>query len=128
MLATLDRTDELLLLTSLDVPTIKNVRLSLQTLELLSFPRDRVKVVLNRANSKVGMQRKEVESALEMPVRYEVPSDRAVPVAVNRGNPAVLGDARADFSRAVRELAKSLVTAQAAAKERKKFLAALAKA
>src|SRR5689334_7321954 len=128
MLATLDRTDELLLLTSLDVPTIKNVRLSLQTLELLSFPADRIKVVLNRANSKVGMQRKEVESALEMGVRYEIPSDRAVPLAVNRGNPAVLADGKSDFSRAVKELAKSLVTAQAAAKERKKFLAALAKA
>jgi pilus assembly protein CpaE len=128
MLATLDRTDELLLLTSLDVPTIKNVRLSLQTLELLSFPNDRIKVVLNRANSKVGMQRKEVESALEMVVSYEVPSDRAVPLAVNRGNPAVLADGKTDFSRSVRELAKSLVTAQAAAKERKKFLAALARA
>jgi pilus assembly protein CpaE len=128
MLATLDRTDELLLLTSLDVPTIKNVRLSLQTLELLSFPQDRIKVVLNRANSKVGMQRKEVESALEMVVHHEVPSDRAVPLAVNRGNPAVMADAKSEFSRSVRELAKSLVTAQAAAKERKKFLAALARA
>jgi pilus assembly protein CpaE len=128
MLATLDRTDELLLLTSLDVPTIKNVRLSLQTLELLSFPQDRIKVVLNRANSKVGMQRKEVESALELGVRHEVPSDRAVPLSVNRGNPAVLADPKCDFSRAVRELAKSLVTAQTVAKERKKFLAALARA
>src|SRR5436190_1816444 len=127
MLATLDRTDELLLLTSLDVPTIKNVRLSLQTLELLSFPQDRIKVVLNRANSKVGMQRKEVEAALEMGVRHEVPSDRAVPLAVNRGNPAVLADGKSEFSRSVRELAKSLVTAQAVAKERKKFLAALAR-
>src|SRR5881296_1846591 len=116
MLATLDRTDELLLLTSLDVPTIKNVRLSLQTLELLSFPNDRVKVVLNRANSKVGMQKKEVEAALEMGVRREVPSDRAVPLAVNRGNPAVLADGKSEFSRSVRELAKSLVTAQAVAK------------
>src|SRR5438552_8309237 len=127
MLATLDRTDELLLLTSLDVPTIKNVRLSLQTLELLSFPSDRIRVVLNRANSKVGMQRKEVESALEMGVRHEVPSDRAVPLAVNRGNPAVLSDSKSEFSRSVRELAKSLVTAQAVAKERKKFLTALAR-
>src|SRR6476620_5057527 len=128
MLATLDRTDELLLLTSLDVPTIKNVRLSLQTLELLSFPQQRIKVVLNRANSKVGMQRKEVESALEMGVRHEVPSDRAVPLAVNQGNPAVLADSKSEFSRSVRELAKSRVTAQAVAKERKKFLAALARA
>ena len=51
MLATLDRTDELLLLASLDVPTLKNVRLSMHTLDLLSFPHNRVRIVLNRANS-----------------------------------------------------------------------------
>ena len=38
MLATLDRTDELFLLCGLDVPTLKNVKLALQTLEMLSFP------------------------------------------------------------------------------------------
>ena len=108
MLATLDRTDELLLLCGLDVPTIKNVRLSLQTLELLSFPTERIRVVLNRANSNVGMKRGEVEAALEQSVRFEIPSDRAVPLAVNRGNPAVVSDPKADFSRAVREMAKAL--------------------
>jgi pilus assembly protein CpaE len=125
MLATLDRTDELLLLCGLDVPTLKNVRLSLQTLELLSFPTDRIKLVLNRANSKVGMKPKEVEAALEREIAYEVPSDRSVPLAVNRGNPAVLSDAKADFSRAVRAMAKQLVAAQAAAKQKKSFLASL---
>ncbi len=106
MLATLDRTDELLLVCSLDVPTLKNVRLALQTLELLSFPSERIRLVLNRANSKVGMKPGEVESALEVKVRFSIPSDRAVPIAVNRGNPAVLADARADFSRAVRDMAR----------------------
>jgi pilus assembly protein CpaE len=125
MLATLDRTDELLLLCGLDVPTLKNVRLSLQTLELLSFPPDRIKLVLNRANSKVGMKPKEVEAALEREISYEIPSDRSVPLAVNRGNPAVLSDSKADFSRAVRAMAKELVAAQAAAKQKKSFLASL---
>ncbi len=109
MLATLDRTDELLLLCGLDVPTIKNVRLSIQTLELLSFPPERIRVVLNRANSNVGMKRSEVEAALEAKVRFELPSDRAVPLAVNRGNPAVLADAGCDFSRGVRDMAKGLL-------------------
>jgi pilus assembly protein CpaE len=115
MLATLDRTDELLLVCSLDVPTLKNVRLALQTLDLLSFPKERIKLVLNRANSKVGMKPGEVEGALETKVRFEIPSDRAVPISVNRGNPAVLADARAEFSRAVREMAKSVVPAEAEA-------------
>jgi pilus assembly protein CpaE len=108
MLATLDRTDELLLLCGLDVPTVKNVKLSLQTLELLSFPQDRVRVLLNRANTKVGMAKKEVEGALETKVRFEVPSDRAVPLAVNRGNPAVLSDPGCDFSQALRSVAKQI--------------------
>jgi pilus assembly protein CpaE len=121
MLATLDSTDELLLVCGLDVPTIKNVRLSLQTLELLSFPTERIRVVLNRANSNVGMKRGEVEAALEQRVRYEVPSDRAVPLAVNRGNPAVVSDAKADFSRAVREMAKSLQPAEPRESRRKSW-------
>jgi len=119
MLATLDRTDELLLLCGLDVPTIKNVRLSIQTLELLSFPPDRIKVVLNRANSNVGMKRTEVEAALETKVRFEIPSDRAVPLAVNRGNPAVLADAGCDFSRSIREMAKGLLAPEQEKKRRR---------
>src|ERR687891_580768 len=107
MLATLDRTDELLLLCALDVPTLKNVRLSLQTLELLSFPSDRIRVVLRKTSTKVGMKPREVEGALERKVAFEVPSDGAVPLAVNRGNPLVLSDGRSDFSKAIREMAKA---------------------
>jgi pilus assembly protein CpaE len=129
MLATLDRTDELLMLSGLDVPTLKNVRLSLQTLELLSFPTARIQFVLNRANSKVGMSKKEVEGALDMKIAYEVPSDRAVPLAVNRGNPAVLSDAGSEFAGSIRRLAQGLVTASpVAAKKPKKGLFSLAKA
>jgi pilus assembly protein CpaE len=112
MLATLDRTDQLLLVSSLDVPTIKNVRLSLQTLELLSFPTKRIKVVLNRANSNVGLKRSEVEAALEVKVAYEVPSDRAVPVSVNRGSPAVISESGSEAARALRQMAETLLPAE----------------
>jgi pilus assembly protein CpaE len=129
MLATLDRTDELLLLCSLDVPTLKNLRLALQTLELLSFPKQRIRIVLNRSNSKVGMKQNEVEGALGMKVRYEVPSDRAVPLAVNRGKPVVLDEEGADVSRAIRGMAKNLFPAQDehAAKKQRRLLPAFAR-
>jgi pilus assembly protein CpaE len=129
MLATLDRTDELMMLCGLDVPTLKNVRLSLQTLELLSFPTARISFVLNRANSKVGMSKKEVEGALGVKITHEVPSDRAVPLAVNRGNPAVLADGGADFSGAIKKIAKALVAQPQQQKKAKRgFLPSLAKA
>ncbi len=124
MLATLDQTDELLLLCSLDVPTLKNVRLSLQTLELLSFPMRKIGIVLNRANSKVGMKEGEVETALEQKVRFRIPSDRAVPLSVNKGVPVVVDDAGADFTREVRSLAKALAHPDPAqAPKRRRFLA-----
>jgi pilus assembly protein CpaE len=105
MLATLDRTDMLLLLCGLDIPTIKNVRLGLQTLELLSFPTERIRVILNRANTNVGLKRSEVEETLRTKVHVELPSDRAVPMAVNGGKPVALAEPGADFSKAVRGLA-----------------------
>ena len=126
MLATLDRTDELVMLCGLDVPTLKNVRLSMQTLELLSFPAQRIRFLLNRANSKVGMKKSEVESALDVKIRFEVPSDRAVPLGVNRGQPPVISEAGSDFARAIREVAKALVTPEAPKKRR--MFAALARA
>src|SRR3954452_3576499 len=118
MLATLDRTDELLLLCALDVPTLKNVRLSLQTLELLSFPTERIKVVLRRTSAKVGLSPKEVEGALERKLAFELPADGAVALAVNRGNPLVLAEPKAEFSREITTMAKSLIpTAKSTARQ-----------
>jgi pilus assembly protein CpaE len=110
MLATLDRTDILLLLCGLDIPTIKNVRLGLQTLELLSFPNERIRVILNRANTNVGLKRSEVEDTLRTKVHVELPSDRAVPMAVNRGKPVALAEPGADFSKAIRDLSDMIAT------------------
>jgi pilus assembly protein CpaE len=128
MLATLDRTDELLLLSSLDEPTLKNLRLALQTLELLSFPKQRIKIVLNRSNSKVGMKQNEVEGALGMKVRFEIPSDRAVPLSVNRGKPVVLDEEGADVSKAIRQMAKSLFPVEAAKAGKRRLVPAFGKA
>jgi pilus assembly protein CpaE len=105
------------------VPTLKNVRLSLQTLELLSFPNDRVKVVLRRTGAKVGMNPREVESALERKVDFEVPSDAAVPLSVNRGHPLVLAEPRSDFAKAVKDIAKAVATAQQPQKAKRKLFA-----
>jgi pilus assembly protein CpaE len=119
MLATLDRTDELVVLCGLDVPTLKNVRLALQTLELLSFPVNRIRFVLNRANSKVGLSKREVEAALEVTISNEIPSERIVPLSVNRGTPAVLSDPGSDYAKSVLQIAKAVLATPATAKAAK---------
>ena len=127
MLATLDRTDDLLVLCGLDVPTLKNVRLAMQTLELLSFPASRVRYVMNRANTNVGLKTREVETALKVKIAHELPSDGTVPLTVNRGNPAVLAEPRCDFAKSIGQLAKLVLpparaAAHAPAKEHRRRL------
>jgi pilus assembly protein CpaE len=108
VLATFDRTDELLLVTAPDVPSMKNVRLTLQTLELLFFPPERIRLVLNRASSRVGFRAGQVAAVLERPVDFELPEEDAVLVGVNRGVPAVLAKRQSPFAAAVAALAAGL--------------------
>ncbi len=111
MLATLDRTDELLVLCGLDVPTLKNVRLALQTLELLSFPTSRIRYVMNRVNANLGLKTREVEEGLKVKIACELPMDRRVQVCVNRGEPIVLAEPRADFAKAIASLVEMVAPA-----------------
>jgi pilus assembly protein CpaE len=124
MLATLDRTDELLVLCGLDVPTLKNVRLALQTLEMLSFPAGRIRYVMNRTNANVGLSTREVEAGLKVKVGFELPTDRAVQLAVNRGEAVVLSEPRSEFSKGIAAIAKHVAPATPPAKkvERKRLL------
>jgi pilus assembly protein CpaE len=108
VLASFDRTDELLLVTAPDVPSMKNVRLTLQTLELISFPAERVRIVLNRASSRVGFRAGQVASVLERAVDFELPEEDAVLVGVNRGVPAVLAKRQGAFSAAIAAMAAGL--------------------
>lgn len=108
VLAAFDVTDTMALVTTLDVPALKNLKLTLETLQLLNYPRERWRVVLNRADSKVGLQVSEVEKVLSAPVALEIPSSRAVPAAINRGVPIVLDDSHHAVSVAIRRLADSI--------------------
>ena len=115
VLSTLDRTDQLVLVASLDVPSVKNVKLTMQTLDLLHYPKERRHLLLNRAGSKVGLKAQEVERALEMKVEFEVPVDREVAVSVNRGVPLVLSNPRSGVGKALQEMADKLVPQRTAA-------------
>jgi MinD superfamily P-loop ATPase len=99
-------TDALLLVCELDTATLKNVRIALETLELLKFPAEHVSLVLNRTGPATSIKRSELEAALGTRVRFEVPYDADVPTAVGRGTPRVL--ARGDFSRVVAKVAWEL--------------------
>ena len=114
VLAAFDITDYYLLLATLDVAAVKNLRLTLQTLDLLGYPRDRWRVVLNRADAKVGMSSLDVQKALGVPITAEIPSSRAVPASMNRGVPLVLESPGHAVSTALKKIAGGFATRSSA--------------
>jgi pilus assembly protein CpaE len=110
VLAAFDQSDLLALIATLDVPALKNLKLTLETLELLNFPKARTRVVLNRADSKVGLTVSEVEKSLHTPISLQVPSSRDVPAAINRGVPIMLDDPKHPVSVSIRAFAEQHLT------------------
>jgi pilus assembly protein CpaE len=85
--------------------------------DLLDYRREARTVVLNRADSKVGITMTEVEKVIRVPISGFIPSSRDVPVSANRGVPLAAGQPQHPVSSAIRELAvKRFLGAPAPAK------------
>ena len=105
VLGLIEISDDVLLVAGMDIPNIKNVKIGLQTLRLLNTPMEKLKLVLNRANSKVKLDVGEVERTLGIQAEALIPSDVVVPQAVNKGEPVVLSQRKAPVSRSLEQLA-----------------------
>ncbi|MEM8924362.1 MAG: AAA family ATPase [Actinomycetota bacterium] len=105
VLSILEMSDEIILVAGLDIPNIKNVKIGLSTLSLLSIPTEKLHLVLNRADSKVKLDVAEVERTLRVAAVAHVPSDVAVPISVNKGSPVVLSAPKSGVGRAFEQLA-----------------------
>ena len=115
----LEVSDDILLIAGMDIPNIKNVKLGLQTLRLLNTPMNKIKLVLNRANSKVKLDVSEVERALAVKADSLIPSDIVVPQSVNKGVPAVLDAPKSGVARSLSQLADLLEAENPAAQGRR---------
>ena len=110
-LLAIDHTDTLLLVCASDVATLKSLKLALETLEQLELSHIAVRIVMNRSGAKVGLENREVEEILRREIDFTLPSDRAVPVSVNRFSPVVLDSPRSRAARSLHEIARSLQAA-----------------
>ena len=111
VLAAFDLSEHFVLLATLDIPAVKNLKLTLETLELLSYPPERSHVVLNRSDAKVGLTIADVEKTLRTTIAAQVPSSRAVPTCINRGVPIVLDQPGHPVSVAIRRFAEHTLLA-----------------
>lgn len=105
-----DETDECIIVATLDVPTIKNVKVALETLDALSLVEGRRRLLLNRADDEVGLTPANVESLLKMPVTTALPTAFAVANATNHGRPIVLSRPEHPVSRELIKLSQTMST------------------
>ncbi len=89
LLSLLEKADVILQVVDMDLPSVKNAKLALETLRLLKFPTSKVKLVLNRSNARARLDDREIEAALKMEISAQVPSDGAVAASMNEGRPVV---------------------------------------
>jgi pilus assembly protein CpaE len=108
VLTALDETDECVLVATLDVPTLKNVKVAVETLDMLHIATDRRHLLLNRADDAVGINADKVEGILGMQVAAEVRTSIDVAAATNAGSPIIVSEPDHQMSLAIRRLATKL--------------------
>jgi pilus assembly protein CpaE len=104
-LTALDASHVHLLLTTPEIPALKNLRVTLDTLDLLGLPKENRLIVLNRSDAKVGLTSADIERVIRSPIAAHVPSSRDVPVSINRGVPIMVDNPQHPVSKAIRDFA-----------------------
>jgi pilus assembly protein CpaE len=108
-LAILDAADVVLTMLSLEITSIKNMRLFLEVAEQLGYEQNKVKLVLNRADSSLGIRVSDVEGSIGRKVDHTIVSDgRSVVYALNRGVPFFLSNREAQVSQDILRLAQAI--------------------
>jgi len=115
-LVAIDVSDLIVLVTTQDIPAIKNCRLFLDLLQTLGIERDRILFVMNRFDKRINITPERVADNLKQSVASVIPLDEQTATkAVNRGIPFVLDSKNQPAARGIFTLAESLrahITAQ----------------
>lgn len=110
VVAAFEETDECVIIATLDVPTVKNVKVAIETLDNLDLAQGSRHLLLNRADDEVGLSPQVVESLLKMKISTSLPTALAVATATNNGRPIVVGSPEHPVSKALVNLANELRT------------------
>jgi pilus assembly protein CpaE len=102
----IDNSDLLVLLTTQDIPSIKNSRLFLDEIDALGFDRKRIIFVMNKFDKRIGITPEKVSENLKQEITAVIPYEERVIVSVNRGIPFLLVDKSRPLSRSILSLAE----------------------
>jgi len=109
VIATIDAASDVIVVGMLDALSLKNTKLGLETLELMGCEPEMIKMVLNRAQSQVGITQNDVTSVLGRAPDVSIPSDREIPRSVNEGVPITIARPTSEAALAFHRLASFYV-------------------
>ena len=111
VIAAVDASSHLCVVGMLDALSLKDTKLGLQTLEEMGYDPKAITLVLNRADSNVGITQSDVEQLLGRAPDVLVGSDRAIPRALTSGQPIVVAEPKSKAARSYAALAERYLTA-----------------
>jgi len=112
VIASIDGSSHICMVGMLDSLSLKNTKLGLETLELMGYENERVRLVLNRADSRVGITRDEVKDIVGRNPDVLVPSDRDIPRVLTEGTPIVMANPRSEAARSFAALADLFIVSE----------------
>lgn len=108
--ACFDLSDVICLVTQLDIVGVKHLSNALETLLAIGLPAEKFRLVLNRADSRVGLDAQDVERVMKVRVDSKIPSSRLVPTCLNKGRPVVLEEPDSEVADSIRRMASRFIS------------------
>jgi len=110
VLNVLDASDKIIVVTTPEIPAIKDAKLFFEVTEALEYERDRIMFILNKTDKRINIRAEDIEANIKYTIEGQLPLDeRAVTTAVNQGVPYILGDKSGILTQATNQLAKRLM-------------------
>lgn len=109
VLAAMDASDLIVLITTQEIPAIKNARLFLDLADVLNIHRRRILFVMNRFDKRIGIMPEKISENFKHEIVAVIPyEDRIIIPSVNRGVPFMLGDRSRPVAKSILAIAESL--------------------
>jgi pilus assembly protein CpaE len=110
VLEVLQLADTILVLSVLDVPTVRNVRRSLTLFEQLGYSKDKVRLVVNRHEKKTKVTVEDLQETTDCKVFWQIPNDyKTLITSIDAGVPAVMQAGRSKLSRSIEDMTQALI-------------------
>jgi pilus assembly protein CpaE len=109
VISAIDASSQVCMLSMLDTLSLKNTRLGLETLDLMGYEANQSALVLNRADSRVGISDDDVMRIVGRKPEVRVPSDVEITRSVNEGRPIVLSRPKSEAAQSFRRLAEMMI-------------------